>query len=457
MSLIIKKADGANRAVAGYLFSKKKLDGAKLSVSKYSQQELPPKVDMREEMTSIENQGELNSCVANAVAGAYEYLAKRYEGFDYDVSRLFIYYNARFINDTHNKDDGAYVADAIEGLKKYGACSEETYPYHKNKVNKKPSKEAYDEAYDFLVESTERVAMNLNAWKSALAEGYPIIFGLLLFESFENHRKRGLIPIPSDKETSRDAEEGHAMLCVGYSDQDQVFIVRNSWGKNWGDKGYCYIPYRYVINEKFNLGDSWIIKQLDYLEDQQDYWFDDEESILSTIDSEIAAMNEDDYLVMCEEMGNIPLEQRIALILMEAASADDHFSDEEYEEIADYLDNILDVIGIDANVSQLLRNTIDYLGDEELLDESIELLGAYLSKTTLAQTILDVEELISVDELEEDEENFVDYLIQCWQIEDTDFEEAVAQFEDDEEDYDDDEEYDEDDEEYDEDEDDEEE
>jgi C1A family cysteine protease len=46
------------------------------------------------------------------------------------------------------------------------------------------------------------------------------------------------------------------MLCVGYSDPDRVFIVRNSWGSDWGDKGYCYIPYDYLMSEKYNDGDS---------------------------------------------------------------------------------------------------------------------------------------------------------------------------------------------------------
>jgi C1A family cysteine protease len=71
------------------------------------------------------------------------------------------------------------------------------------------------------------------------------------------------------------------MLCVGYSEADEMFIVRNSWGEEWGDKGYCYMPYDYVMNEKFNLGDSWIIKRTDPIPDFEDTWVNDKNSIIA--------------------------------------------------------------------------------------------------------------------------------------------------------------------------------
>ena len=60
--------------------------------------------------------------------------------------------------------------------------------------------------------------------------------------------------MPRKSDNVREKEHGwHTMLCVGYSDIDKVFIVRNSLrALNGGDKGYCYIPYDYVMNEEFN-------------------------------------------------------------------------------------------------------------------------------------------------------------------------------------------------------------
>ena len=430
MSFFFKRADGTENKVSGYKFSKQKLGSAKVAASKYNSSELPQRIDLRSYMTGVENQGGLNSCAANAVAGAYEYLVKRHKGIDYDVSRLFIYYNGRSIGGGEVQDQGSYIADVVGSLKEYGACSESTYPYQNNLVNEEPTEDAYEEAASFLVESVELVDNKLQAWKSVLAEGHPIIFGLLLYNSFDSHRKKGLVPVPSDSELSRDSHSGHAMLCVGYSDPDQVFIVRNSWGQGWGDSGYCYIPYRYMMNEKFNMGDSWIIKRLDNFEDnKEEYWSDEEESILESIESEIANMSEDDYHAMCETMGDFPLEQRLALILLWAAGSDEELSDEEYDEISNYLKTILEYIGIESNVKKLLQNTAEYVGDEDLLNESVELLNEYLSKKVLTQTIIDVENIIGVDEYSSEEEDFVNYLIESWQIEDEHFQEIQNQSE----------------------------
>ncbi|GAB4399724.1 MAG: hypothetical protein OHK0053_20360 [Microscillaceae bacterium] len=80
---------------------------------------LPPVVDLRKYLSSIEFQVG-NSCVANAFAGAYEYLAKRHLGEAADVSRLFIYYNARAEMGEKDQDEGSLMSAAIEVLKKYG-------------------------------------------------------------------------------------------------------------------------------------------------------------------------------------------------------------------------------------------------------------------------------------------------------------------------------------------------
>ena len=76
------------------------------------------------------------------------------------------------------------------------------------------------------------------------------------------------------------------MLCVGYSDPDRVFIVRNSWGRSWGDRGYCYIPYDYLLSDRYNHGDSWTIRQMTILEEDEETWEDDEDSISDGEDDE---------------------------------------------------------------------------------------------------------------------------------------------------------------------------
>ena len=117
-------------------------------------------------------------------------------------------------------------------------------------ISSSPEETAYSEAVNFLVEDAYRVDVDLDKMRSCLAEGYPFTFGLELFASFQNAGSHGLIPMPAPNKDQHDG--GHAMLCVGYSDANKVFIVRNSWGDDWGDRGYCYIPYDYMTNSELN-------------------------------------------------------------------------------------------------------------------------------------------------------------------------------------------------------------
>ncbi|MEM7180507.1 MAG: C1 family peptidase [Spirochaetota bacterium] len=439
---IIKKADGRERKVSGYKYSAPAPDAKKFAASKVSVEDLPPKVDLRQYMTPVESQGQLSSCVANAVAGAYEYLVKRFEGEDaYDVSRLFVYYNARELEEVEIADQGSFISLAIQGLKKYGACAEETWEYDEGVVNEKPSEEAYEEAGDFLVEDTQLIPNDLNAWKQALAEGYPIIFGISLYKSFDKHKKKGHVPMPTNNEASRESHGGHSMLCVGYSDPDQFFIVRNSWGTDWGDEGHCYIPYNYLTNDKFNDGDNWIIRQSDELEVDQDTWGDDS-SIAQSFDSELAEMPDEDYENMLDATGDFALESRIGLILLHAANADNDLSEEEWEKISVYMDKTLESLGVDDLSSRdVLQLCEENLGDEELLEESITLLGDYLSSSFLAGFVASMEEIVGSDDFSVEEEDFVYRLVDAWQIENSDDDEY-----DDDDEYSDEDEYDDEDE-----------
>src|SRR4051794_26790972 len=282
MNLRIRRADGSERVISGYK-AKPRLGAKKFKPTHLqSHEELPPSVDLRPGLTPVENQGDTNSCVANAVAGAYEFLAKQHTGDDYDVSRMFIYYNARSLESDAVEDEGTSISDAIDSLKKFGAPAERTWPFEQRHVNKKPGRSAYEEAAGFLVENFEEVPTELEIWKHCLAEGRPIIFGLTLFNSFDNAR-RGKVPEPTSKEKQRGEHGKHAMLCVGYSDADELFIIRNSWGEDWGDAGYCYIPYDYVMNEEFNSGDSWVIRRLEGPEEHDRSTWGDEASILPTL------------------------------------------------------------------------------------------------------------------------------------------------------------------------------
>ncbi|MCB1174774.1 MAG: hypothetical protein KDK39_14485 [Leptospiraceae bacterium] len=418
----LTRADGERRRIYGYRQAKPAADLKRFSASKLGSKNLPNKVDLRRMLTPVEDQGATNSCTANAVAGAYEYLAKKHlQGDSWDASRLFLYYNARSLDEDMEsiEDEGSAICVAISSLQKYGICSEDTWPFQEDEVNEEPSADAYDEAARFLVEDFAIVPTKLQSWKECLAEGMPIIFGIDLFDSFERQRRPGLVPMPTKKEKERDEHASHAMLCVGYSDKDKVFIVRNSWGPDWGDKGYCYIPYDYVINDRYNDGDSWMIRQLDGFDVDQDTWYDDDESLFEDYESELDNMSDDDYDDLLEDLDRIPLETRIALILIHAAWEDDDLSDEEMDEIASYMKDTLEQLGSDLSAKKIIRYAKKQIdeGNEDIVAESIEILGNHLSEGMLATIVSDVEEIAGVDDLDEDEESFIDHLIESWELE----------------------------------------
>ncbi|MES2519673.1 MAG: C1 family peptidase, partial [Bacteroidota bacterium] len=283
MNLKFEKQGGSDRELKGYEYMSPSSGAEKYKASsEIKSATLPPKVDLRQFMTQVEDQQRLSSCTANAVAGAYEYLVKKFLSKKaFDVSRLFIYYNARLRAGSEIKDSGSHIQYAVDSLMKIGACKEETWPYDAKKVNEKPADKSYEVAADFKIETKKFVPVKLDDWKNALAEGYPIVFGTALFSSFDTCSKnKGIVSMPSPDETSRAAHGLHAMLCVGYSDVDKMFIVRNSWGDKWGDAGYCYMPYEYLMSTKFNLGDCWIFGRSTPIPDSGDAWVENKKSVI---------------------------------------------------------------------------------------------------------------------------------------------------------------------------------
>lgn len=218
---------------------------------------LPPKVNLSQQCSPIEDQGDLGSCTANALVGALEFLEKKNNIPYADLSRLFIYYNERVIEHTVESDSGAMLRDGIKTLKKFGVCTEKKWPYIISKFTDKPSPACYKEASTHVITSYQRI-QTLDQMRACLAAGFPFVFGFTVYESFESEKvtKTGVVEMPKAGER---ALGGHAVLAIGYSDIEKKFLVRNSWGANWGIKGYFTMPYEYLANR--NLSDDfWTIR-----------------------------------------------------------------------------------------------------------------------------------------------------------------------------------------------------
>lgn len=217
---------------------------------------LKPFVDLRKSCSKVEDQGTLGSCTANALAGNIELLDKLIDGAYTDVSRIFLYYNERAMEGTISEDAGAMIRDGIKTLAKDGICAETLCPYDIEAFTRKPLPEAYEDAKKHLITSYMRIT-TLNEMLVCLSDGYPFVFGMDLYESFESDKisKTGKVPMPKDGE---EYLGGHAVMAVGYNLITKQFIVRNSWGEGWGREGYFTIPFDYLV--KYGA-DFWTVRK----------------------------------------------------------------------------------------------------------------------------------------------------------------------------------------------------
>lgn len=212
-------------------------------------------------MPAVYDQLDLGSCTAQAVCGAYAYLSERNGRPDLDPSRLFLYFNSRVIEGTEGYDSGAMIRDVIKSAVTDGVCHELQWPYLVRRFKDIPSGEAYGHAIQHKTLSYARISASVAQMRGMLAQGFPFIFGLTLFNSFMSDEvaKSGMVPFP---EPGEPLIGGHAMLAVGYDNYARCFLVRNSWSSGWGDQGYCWIPYDYMGHSDL-CDDRWVIRDTD--------------------------------------------------------------------------------------------------------------------------------------------------------------------------------------------------
>lgn len=220
---------------------------------------LPHRVDLRQHCPPVYDQGDLGSCTANALAGVIEYDEIRArQRSTWTPSRLFIYFNERRLEGSVDSDSGAQIRDGIKVIVKEGVCPETEWPYDISRFTVKPPEKVYRDAFRDRVTSYLRLQQTLVQLRACLAEGFPFVFGFSVFASMEDDRvkRTGKVPLPDPGDSLLG---GHAVAAVGYDDSDQLFIFRNSWGRGWGDEGYGYLPYAYLVDPGL-AADFWTVR-----------------------------------------------------------------------------------------------------------------------------------------------------------------------------------------------------
>lgn len=268
-----------------------KPDIQKLGLAKPDTLSLPSSVDLRQWCSPIENQGSLGSCTAQAGVGLIEYYERKAFDTHIDASKLFLYKATRKLLGWEG-DMGAYMRTTMGAMALFGVPPEKYWPYTTRRHPGPAGERTFDDEppaflyafaqayqairYFRLDPSGTPPGTVLQKVKAYVAANLPSFFGFTVYDSYRQAASTGKIPFPCRGEGIRG---GHGVVAVGYDDAMKIknttcgletkgaLLFRNSWGTGWGDAGYGWLPYDYVL--KGMARDWWVLFKSEYVPTKQ--------------------------------------------------------------------------------------------------------------------------------------------------------------------------------------------
>lgn len=234
------------------------------------QTQRPTDVDLREFFTEVHNQKALRSSTAFSCADLLQYFERRALGLLFEPSTLFIYHTSRRLSGLAG-DSGCPLRWTWKAIKQFGVPKEDHWPYTLAMADAEPDAFAYSSARHYhelrylrLDPRGQRGERTLDIVKAYLAAGFPCVFGFPVSRALVQQAE---IPLPNIYDV---IHGGQSVIAVGFDDHRKfrsyrgALLIRNSWGKDWGEDGYGWLPYAYVREEL--AADFWTVLEPQWLE-----------------------------------------------------------------------------------------------------------------------------------------------------------------------------------------------
>ena len=207
--------------------------------------ELPDKFEL--EMPPVKNQSASPTCVAFSASYVNEYYHNKVDSY-IPFSTQFIY---GYRPAGYYVGDGLVIRDALKTMKNIGNVYAQDCIGNSNvndamSVVERRKDELIEKAEPYRISSYCRLNSIIDI-KSALVMGMPVLASMNWYN--QSSLKDGVYTCNTAYGYTR-----HCVTIYGYNEKG--WLVQNSWGKSWGNRGKFILPYDFELNESWSISDE---------------------------------------------------------------------------------------------------------------------------------------------------------------------------------------------------------